>query len=131
MANLNKELIEKAKQAKSAEEILALAKGNGVSMTEEQAKAYFEQFHPVSGEISDDELENVAGGGCHAKDGRLVITCDYSCPNWEVATHVHYAGCPGLEIELPVSAPVHKCQNCKYRTIEHELWLCNNPANNK
>jgi len=127
MANLNKELIEKAKQAKSAEEILALAKGNGVSMTEEQAKAAYAQFHPVSGEISDDELENVAGGGCHAKDGRLVVSVNYSCPNWKVMMQED----PLTGIPYPISYAYPKCQNCKYRSIEHELWLCNNPANNK
>lgn len=57
------ELIEKAKQAKSAEEILALAKENGIEMTDEAAKAHFERLHN-SGEISDEELDNVSGGGC-------------------------------------------------------------------
>ena len=64
--NLTSEIMEKAKQAKSAEELLVLAKENGMEMTDEQAKAYFAQLHPASGEIADDELENVAGGGCAA-----------------------------------------------------------------
>lgn len=59
----HKELIEKARQAKSAEEILALAKENGVEMTVEAARAHFERIHK-SGEISDEELGNVSGGGC-------------------------------------------------------------------
>ncbi|MCM1023706.1 MAG: hypothetical protein NC395_06565 [Prevotella sp.] len=57
------ELIEKARQAKSAEEILALAKENGISMTDETARAHFERLHN-SGEMSDEELDNVSGGGC-------------------------------------------------------------------
>ena len=56
------ELIEKAKSAKTPEELLALAKENGVELTEESAKAYFEQLNPKTGEVSDDELNNVAGG---------------------------------------------------------------------
>lgn len=66
MENLNIELLEKAKQTKSADELRTLAKENGMEMTDEQAKAYFVQLHPVLGEIADDELENVAGGGCAA-----------------------------------------------------------------
>jgi predicted ribosomally synthesized peptide with nif11-like leader len=62
MKNLTPELIEKAKNAKSAEELLALAKENGVDLTEDEAKTCFEQLH-VSGEVSDDELEAVSGGG--------------------------------------------------------------------
>ena len=79
MANkLTPELLEKAKQAKTPEELLALAKENGAEITEESAKAYFEQLHKT-GELTDDELDNVSGGGCHAKDGRLVVTTTYWC----------------------------------------------------
>ena len=42
MKNLTTELIAKAKTAKSAEELLALAKDNNVELTEEEAKTYFE-----------------------------------------------------------------------------------------
>ncbi len=61
---LTHELLEKAKQAKSPEELIALAKEKGTEMTEESAKAYFEQLNSKNGVISDDELDNVAGGGC-------------------------------------------------------------------
>ena len=69
---MDKELFEKAKEAKSAEELLSLAKANGVELTQEEAAEYFAQLNK-SGEISDEELDNVAGGGCHKKDGRLVV----------------------------------------------------------
>ena len=62
MKNLKPEMIEKAKAAKSAEELLALAKENGVEMTEEEAKAYFAELNSESCEIDDDDLENVSGG---------------------------------------------------------------------
>lgn len=61
--NINAELIEKAKQARSAEELLSAAKANGIDLTEDAARAYFEQLNK-SGGLSDDELSNVAGGGC-------------------------------------------------------------------
>ena len=62
-SKLTPELLEKAKQAKSPEELLILAKENGEELTEDSAKAYFDQLHKT-GELTDDELDNVAGGGC-------------------------------------------------------------------
>ena len=56
------ELIEKAKSAKTPEELLALAKENGVELTEESAAAYFDRLNPKTGELSDSELDNVSGG---------------------------------------------------------------------
>ena len=61
MKNLTPELIDKAKAAKSAEELFALAKDNNVELTEAEAKTYFEQLN-ANGAVSDDELELVAGG---------------------------------------------------------------------
>ena len=68
MKNLTPELIKKAKAAKSAEELLALAKANNVEMTEEQAKIYFEQLN-ANGTVSDDELDAVVGGGSCPDNG--------------------------------------------------------------
>ena len=59
--NVSKELLEKAKAAKSAEELLALAKAEKVELTEEEAAKAFEELNK-NGELSDEELDNVAGG---------------------------------------------------------------------
>lgn len=80
---LNNELIAKAKQAKTPEELMSLAKENGMEMTGENAKEYFEQLHPKTGELSDDELDNVAGGGCYADDGYLWTTIGHKCKYFE------------------------------------------------
>ena len=48
-----------------------LAKENNIELTEETAKAYFGQLNPPTGELSDDELDNVAGGGCNSEDRHL------------------------------------------------------------
>ena len=66
---MNNELIARAKKTKSSEELMALAKENGEELTKESAKEYFELLNPKTGELSDDELDNVAGGGCYSKDG--------------------------------------------------------------
>ena len=59
--NISKELLEKAKTAKTAEELLELAKAENIELTAEQAKEYFAPIH-ASGELSDEELDNVSGG---------------------------------------------------------------------
>ena len=80
---LNKELLAKAKNAKTPEELIALANENGMEMTDETAKMYFGQLNPKMGEISDDELDNVAGGGCYAEDGYLLTTIGHKCKYFE------------------------------------------------
>lgn len=123
---LTTELMEKAKQAKSAEELLALARENGMDdFTEESAAAYFECLHKP-GELSDEELDNVAGGGCHAGDGRLIVTAGNSCKSWkcekcgwEKAAH-NNRRC-GCSMHGPT------CGNCHYCTYENLIWYCNNP----
>ena len=42
--NMNEQLLQKARAAKNAEELMAIAKENGVEMTEEEAQAYFAQL---------------------------------------------------------------------------------------
>ena len=41
---------------------MALAKESGIEMTKEKADEYFKQLSTSSGEISDEELDNVSGG---------------------------------------------------------------------
>ena len=82
---MNEELIAKAKEAKSAEELLAMAKESGVPITEELAKECFDRMH-TTGELADDELDQV-GGGCggggsvpsNAKviNDSLIESCDH------------------------------------------------------
>ena len=67
--NFTPELIEKAKRARSPEELSVLAKENGIELSEDKAKEYFERLNN-SGELSDSELENVSGGGCNDHDPR-------------------------------------------------------------
>ena len=59
---LTKELVAKAKEAKTSEELMALAKEAGIDMTEESAALAFEQLNSKTSELSDSELDNVSGG---------------------------------------------------------------------
>ena len=60
------EFIAKLKEAKSADEILVLAKENGMELSEEKAKELFSELN-ASGELSDEELDKVAGGNIYDK----------------------------------------------------------------
>ena len=55
------ELIEKAKTAKTAEELLQMAKAENIELSAEEAEEAFAKLNK-SGELSDEELDNVAGG---------------------------------------------------------------------
>ncbi len=58
------ELQKKAARAQSPAELLELAKGEGIELTPAEAEGLFGKLHPPAGELKDEELENVAGGGC-------------------------------------------------------------------
>ncbi len=60
---MTNELFEKAKECKSADELLTLAKENGIEMSADDAAEKFAALHN-EGELSDDELDSAAGGGC-------------------------------------------------------------------
>ena len=59
--NISKELLKKAKTAKSAEELLEMAKAEKIELTEEEAAKAFAELNKT-GELSDEELDNVSGG---------------------------------------------------------------------
>ena len=58
---LAKELIEKAKTANTAEELLAMAKAENIELSAEGAEKAFAELNKT-GELSDEELDNVSGG---------------------------------------------------------------------
>lgn len=59
--NISKELLEKAKAAKTAEELAEMAQAENIKMTAEEATKAFAELHK-SGELSEEELDNVFGG---------------------------------------------------------------------
>ena len=58
---MNEEMLKKLTEAKTAEELIAIAKEYGKELTKEQAD---EMLKPADteGELSDDDLDSVAGG---------------------------------------------------------------------
>lgn len=60
--NFSKELIEKAKTASSAVELLEMAEKEGIELTAADAETYFSFLKKENGPLSDKELEQVSGG---------------------------------------------------------------------
>ena len=130
---MEKELIARAKETETVEELLALAKENGTELTEEEAKTYFDQLHQKTGELFDEELDNVAGGACHTKDGRMVVAAGFECDNfickkdgggWFRNRRTGSRFCRTCRTMID-------CTKCRYCTYEKGLWLCNHPDNKK
>ena len=63
---LTKEQIEKAMQCKTAEELMALAKSEGMDITREEAEAYLAEMDDV--ELDEKTLSKAAGGICYMED---------------------------------------------------------------
>ena len=61
---ITKEMLEKAIQCETAEELMAYAKTEGVDITKEEAEAYMAELTDF--ELDTDTLQNVAGGGCYS-----------------------------------------------------------------
>ena len=106
--NFTPEQIAKAKAAKTAEELLALAKENGMELSEEEAKNLFAKLH-AEGELADEELSNVSGGGCQSNV--YISDTDHSfCHNY-----VHWSN---GETFYERGSRYCKCGTCKYLDSE-------------
>ena len=57
---LTKEMVAKAMQCETAEDLIALAKAEGIELTKEEAEAYLAELDDF--ELDDAMLKNVAGG---------------------------------------------------------------------
>ena len=58
---LTQEMIMKAMQCKTADELMELAKAEGFAITKDEAEAYFAELSDI--ELDAKTLKNVAGGG--------------------------------------------------------------------
>ena len=124
---LTHELLEKAKLAKSAEELIALTKENGIELTEEEANTYFAKLNPKTGELADDELDSVAGGrkcGTTYKDHRPVVSSFNCCDRWRCEK------CREQGVDRGYCV-IHNgpsfCMSCGFSRSESGLLLCYHP----
>ena len=66
---ITKEMLEKAMQCNTAEDLIAYAKTEGVDLTKEEAEAYMAELADV--ELDEEVLQKVAGGKCWDINHRL------------------------------------------------------------
>ena len=102
---INQELLAKAKEAKTVEELMALAKENNIELTKEKVNEYFSKLHSETGEISDDELDNVSGGGCLSDDPYDTCMADGYCLSDYVCSRCGKRG-------IDFSTGVLRCSGC-------------------
>ena len=84
-----------------------------------------------SGELTDDELDNVAAGkkcGTIYHNGRPVVTALNSCDRWRC----YLCECSRREKHKNTHTPGyvsgHCCNTCKYYKLSGALYLCEHPA---
>ena len=94
------ELIEQAKKAESVAALLALAKENGIDLTAERAEKLFSEWHTTK-ELSDDELDSVAGG-CGNDDDTPSACPKCGSTDWRVTS-----GSDGT-----IYLKCNQCNNC-------------------
>ena len=60
MTKVTEEMLEKALKCETADEVMALANANGITLTKEEAQAYLDELENV--ELDKETLDKVAGG---------------------------------------------------------------------
>ena len=146
---MNNEILEKAKAAKSPEELLKIAHEIGMSeFNEENAKVYFNAINN-RGELADEELDVSAGGCAVRAHGQKMVSALNSCSHWKCKYCNVYNGtnlkkkdryldeeclvdCVGACLPKPdiplysFTARDHDCCECYYCSYERGAWWCNN-----
>ena len=61
---ITKAMLEKAKECKTADELMILAKAEGMEITKAEAESYLAELSDY--ELDSKALDKVAGGGCYS-----------------------------------------------------------------
>ena len=117
IADLTPEQVKKIEEAASVDELAGIAEAEGVSATEEELEAAWNQFHAEGGKfkLSEEELDNVAGG-CMEDDHYDWINAHHG-QTWE-----HTGCCPvcGASTTLEVTMS----DGCYIRCTEYSIRFC-------
>lgn len=100
------DLMFRARDAKSPEEIMQIAQTGGIAMPREGAQAMYDRFHR-EGMLSDDELDNVSGG-CGKDD--------------EEKNKLHCFVCNGTDINVSVRNAKIGEDRCECRSCG-TIWV--------
>ena len=135
---MTEEQIQKARTAGSAEELLEMAKAEGIELTLEQAQESFTQLNPPQGELADEELSNVAGGGCGTAIGTheyTVVTSCHRCGRyvtgyWENSdgeVMFSWGDNPGLRKTWYQCSSDGQCGRCRHLKFKGSTGVCDIP----
>lgn len=103
---INMELLSIAKKAESAEALRRMALERKYQMTADEAERCFNKLHAPEGELADDELADISGGGCGGGGGGGSDTA--ATPTLPgTRTHAYHTAC-GL----------YQCKSCGGFTLE-------------
>ena len=89
---LSQEQLKKVRAARSPQELGELARAEGVTLTPEEAQAHFAKLHPPVGELADDELEAVSGGGCGGAPDNILLACKFKVGDHVMHNHAPTCG---------------------------------------
>ena len=123
----HEELVAKAREVKSAEELKELAKAEGMELTEEAAGEYYAMLNPESGEISDDELDNVSGGGCKTTvNGKkyTVVTSGLKCFTGQYKKGSSHRENQNLRIVWSGCSSYGCCGTCEHLSFKAGTGYC-------
>ena len=73
---ITEEMIEKARQCKTAEDLIGYAQTEGIELSEAEAEAYMAELADV--ELDGTSLKKIAGGDCYAVDGCMEKGCNWN-----------------------------------------------------
>ena len=125
-----KEMIAKAKNAGSAEEIKALAAKEGWQMSDEEAAQNFDALQKYLsnqhiGELGDDELDSVSGGGCGSWP---MVYRNTTCNEWVCkkggSRAIDVISASGINGKCKKCDAQTNCPNCKYCSKTQGRYLC-------
>lgn len=106
------DMMEKAQGAKTPEELLVFAKEADIQMSPQEAEETFALLNK-KGELSDEELDNVAGGGCDTTvDGKTytVVSSGLDCFTGQYEANYERDGVSGV-----VAGPLYAQDNYSLR----------------
>lgn len=59
---ITKEMLSQAMNCETPEELVAIAKENGIEMSLDEAKTYLDRLENIDTNLSDEDMANIAGG---------------------------------------------------------------------
>jgi len=125
--NLRKEFFEANESGKIGE----FLKAHDCKATLSEFDEFMKNADAKSGELSDDELDNVAAGkkcGTIYHDEKPVVTALNSCKRWRCCLCECNRNEKHKDTHTPGIITGHFCKDCKYYELFGMLYLCTHPA---